>query len=211
MTHERAGEPGGRPAEISESRIFAQLLSGLVMAILAGLFMIYAVMTLLFRSFFKPLVILSALPLAVTGAFLALLLGKMSLSMPSLIGMLMLVGLEAKNSILLVEYAIERERAGVSQRQALIEACRERARPIIMTTLAMQAGMVPTLLGIEAGAEFRQPMAAAVIGGLLSSTLLSPVLVPVVYEAADDFERWMTPKLGRLIPPAMRRPEQSLP
>lgn len=206
--------PGVQPASFGENRIYGQLLSGLIMAIVSGLCMIYGVMTLLFRSFFKPAVILSALPLAVTGAFLALLVFKSSLSLPSLIGLLMLLGLAAKNSILLVEYAIERERAGATQRQALIEACRERARPIIMTTLAMQAGMLPTALGLGAGAEFRQPMAIAVIGGLLSSTMLSLVLVPVVYEFVDDFERWLAPKFSRFItprdPPLEAVPEDAL-
>ena len=206
--------PGVQQASFGENRIFGQLISGLIMAILAGLCLIYAVMTLLFQSFFKPAVILSALPLAIGGAFLALMVGQMSLSLPSLIGLLMLLGLAAKNSILLVEYAIERERAGATQREALIEACRERARPIIMTTLAMQAGMLPTALGLGAGAEFRQPMAVAVIGGLLTSTMLSLVLVPVVYEFADDFEHWLTPKLGRFItprdPPLRPAPEDAL-
>ncbi len=168
----------------------------------------------MFRSFFKPVVILSALPLAIGGAFFGLLVGGMSLSLPSAIGLLMLLGLAAKNSILLVEFAIERERAGATQRQALIDACRERARPIIMTTLAMQAGMLPTALGIGAGAEFRQPMAIAVIGGLLTSTLLSLVLVPVVYEFVDDVEQWITPKFGRFItprePPLQPAPEDAL-
>jgi HAE1 family hydrophobic/amphiphilic exporter-1 len=210
----RSLPPGVKPANFGENRIFSQLISGLVMAIATGLLLIYAVMTLLFQSFFKPAVILSALPLAIGGAFLALWVGKMSLSLPSLIGLLMLLGLAAKNSILLVEYAIERERAGATQREALIEACRERARPIIMTTLAMQAGMLPTALGIGAGAEFRQPMAIAVIGGLLTSTALSLVLVPVVYEFVDDFERWLTPKFSRFItprePPLQPAPEDSL-
>ena len=193
--------PGVKKASLGENRIMGQLFSGLIMAIVAGLCLIFAVMTLLFGSFFKPAVILSALPLAIGGAFVALLVGKMSLSLPSLIGLLMLLGLAAKNSILLVEYAIERERAGRSQRDALIEACRERARPIVMTTLAMQAGMLPTALGLGVGAEFRQPMAIAVIGGLMSSTLLSLVMVPVVYEFVDDFERWLTPKFSRFITP----------
>jgi HAE1 family hydrophobic/amphiphilic exporter-1 len=193
--------PGVKPASFGENRIFAQLISGLLMAIASGILLILAVMTLLFRSFFKPIVILSALPLAIGGAFLSLLVGKMSLSLPSLIGLLMLLGLAAKNSILLVEYAIEREREGASQREALIDAFRERARPIVMTTLAMQAGMLPTALGIGAGAEFRQPMAVAVIGGLLTSTLLSLVLVPVVYEFIDDIEQWLTPKFARFVTP----------
>jgi HAE1 family hydrophobic/amphiphilic exporter-1 len=113
----------------------------------------------------------------------------------------MLMGLAAKNSILLVEYAIEREREGMSQREAIVDACRERARPIIMTTLAMMAGMIPTALGIGAGSEFRQPMAIAVIGGLVTSTLLSLVVVPAVYEIVDDIERWVTPKMARWTTP----------
>jgi HAE1 family hydrophobic/amphiphilic exporter-1 len=125
----------------------------------------------------------------------------LSLSIPSLIGFLMLMGLAAKNSILLVEYAIERERGGASQRGALLEACAERARPIVMTTMAMAAGMLPTALSIGKGSEFRQPMAVAVIGGLMTSTVLSLLLVPVVYEWIDDFERWITPILGRLVTP----------
>ena len=135
------------------------------------------------------------------GAFLGLLAFQLSLSIPSMIGFLMLLGLAAKNSILLVEYAIEREREGMPQREALIDACRERARPIVMTTVAMAAGMLPTALALEKGAEFRQPMAVAVIGGLITSTILSLVLVPVVYEFVDDFERWLKPRLGRLITP----------
>jgi HAE1 family hydrophobic/amphiphilic exporter-1 len=115
----------------------------------------------------------------------------------------MLMGLAAKNSILLVEYAIEREREGRSQRDSLIEACRERARPIVMTTLAMMAGMLPTALSLGKGSEFRQPMAVAVIGGLITSTILSLVLVPVVYEFVDDFEHWLAPRLGRLVTPRL--------
>jgi HAE1 family hydrophobic/amphiphilic exporter-1 len=126
---------------------------------------------------------------------------NLSISLPSLIGILMLLGLAAKNSILLVDYAIELERSGASQRHALIEACRERARPIIMTTVAMAAGMLPTALGIGKGAEFRQPMAVAVIGGLITSTVLSLILVPVVYELIDDLENWLKPKLARFITP----------
>ena len=132
---------------------------------------------------------------------LALLVTDLSLSIPSLIGFLMLMGLAAKNSILLVEYAIERVREGASQREALIEACRERARPIVMTTVAMAAGMLPTALTLGKGSEFRQPMAVAVIGGLITSTVLSLVLVPVVYEFIDDIERWLVPRLGRLVTP----------
>ena len=177
------------------------MMTGLIGALLAGIFLIYGVMVLLFGSFFKPITILSALPLSLGGAFLALLVGGMGLFLPSLIGFLMLMGLAAKNSILLVEYAIEREREGMSQHDALIEACRERARPIVMTTVAMAAGMLPTAFALEKGAEFRQPMAVAVIGGLITSTLLSLVLVPVVYRFVDDFENWLRPRLAKLVTP----------
>lgn len=193
--------PGVRAAAIGTSEAMAELFGGFLIAIFAGVSMIYGVLVLLFRSFFKPIVILSALPLAVGGAFIGLLAFNLSLSIPSLIGFLMLLGLAAKNSILLVEYAIEREREGMSQHDALIEACRERARPIVMTTFAMAAGMLPTAFALEKGAEFRQPMAVAVIGGLITSTALSLVLVPVVYRFVDDFEQWLKPKLARMITP----------
>ncbi len=193
--------PGVRPAAIGNQQAMAELFGGFLIAIFAGVSMIYGVLVLLFRSFFKPAVILSALPLAVGGAFLGLLAFNLSLSIPSLIGFLMLLGLAAKNSILLVEYAIEREREGYSQKEAILEACRERARPIVMTTVAMAAGMLPTALALEKGAEFRQPMAVAVIGGLMTSTMLSLVLVPVVYEFVDDFEQWLKPRLAKLITP----------
>ncbi|MDX5330406.1 MAG: efflux RND transporter permease subunit [Caulobacteraceae bacterium] len=192
---------GVSPAQTGELEAMQELFASMGLALFAGISMIFGVLILLFRSFFKPVVILSALPLAVGGAFLGLLIFQLSLSIPSMIGFLMLMGLAAKNSILLVEYAIEREREGMPQREALIEACRERARPIVMTTVAMAAGMLPTALALQDGAEFRQPMGVAVIGGLLTSTALSLVLVPVVYEFVDDFEQWLKPKLARLITP----------
>jgi HAE1 family hydrophobic/amphiphilic exporter-1 len=192
---------GVAPATTGQNQQFVELFTQLGIAIFTGVSMIYAVLVLLFRSFFKPVTILSALPLAIGGAFLGLLFMHESVSIPSLIGLLMLLGLAAKNSILLVEYAIERERAGVPQREAIIEACRERARPIVMTTMAMAAGMLPTALSIGKGSEFRQPMAVAVIGGLITSTILSLVMVPVVYEIIDDFEHWLIPRLGRFITP----------
>ncbi|RAK59925.1 AcrB/AcrD/AcrF family protein [Phenylobacterium hankyongense] len=198
--------PGVGPADTGQLEAMKELFGSFGMAIFAGVSMIFGVLVLLFRSFFKPGVILSALPLAVGGAFLGLLIFHLSLSIPSLIGFLMLLGLAAKNSILLVEYAIEREREGMPQREALLEACRERARPIVMTTVAMAAGMLPTAFALEKGAEFRQPMAVAVIGGLITSTLLSLVLVPVVYEFVDDFEQWLKPRLAKLVTPREAAP-----
>jgi HAE1 family hydrophobic/amphiphilic exporter-1 len=182
-----------------------QLFAGFLVALGSGIGLVYGVMVLLFGSFFKPLTILTALPLSIAGAMIALLMWRSELSIPSMIGLFMLMGIAAKNSILLVEYAIERERAGASQRQALMEACRERARPIIMTTFAMMAGMLPTAFGFGEGSEFRQPMAVAVIGGLITSTALSLILVPVVYEFVDDFESWLKPALGKLITPRDHR------
>jgi HAE1 family hydrophobic/amphiphilic exporter-1 len=192
---------GVRPAAVGDQQALQEMMTGFVVAFATAIFLMFAVLVLLFRSFFKPVVILTALPLSFGGAFIGLLLFNLSLSIPSLIGFLMLMGLAAKNSILLVEYAIEREREGMSQHDALIEACRERARPIIMTTVAMAAGMLPTAFALEKGAEFRQPMAVAVIGGLITSTALSLVMVPVVYRFVDDFEQWLKPRLARVITP----------
>ena len=195
--------PGVGRASQGQEQASAELFGGFLAALLEGVALVYAVMTLLFRSFFKPIIILMALPMAIGGALLALLATDQALNIPSLIGFLMLMGVAAKNSILLVEYAIEREREGKSQRESLWEACRERARPIVMTTVAMAAGMLPTALTIGKGSEFRQPMAIAVIGGLITSTVLSLLLVPVVYEIVDDIERWLSPRLGRLVTPRL--------
>ncbi|HEY2659682.1 MAG TPA: efflux RND transporter permease subunit [Caulobacteraceae bacterium] len=193
--------PTVKPARVGDAEALTELIGGMVMALLSGIGLIYGVLVLLFRSFFKPVIILAALPLCLIGAVIGLLVGRMELDMPSMIGFLMLMGLAAKNSILLVEFAIEDERAGQPRTKALMNACRERARPIIMTTMAMAAGMLPTALGLGQGSEFRQPMAIAVIGGLISSTVLSLVLVPVVYEIIDDLERWLSPKFAKLVTP----------
>ena len=191
--------PGVREAKAGVAEIMGELFGGIGIAMASGISLIFAVLVLLFRSFFKPATILSALPLTMLGAFLALKLSGLPLTMPVLIGMLMLFGLAAKNSILLVEFAIEEERGGASRRDAIVNACRERARPIVMTTAAMAAGMLPTALGLGEGAEFRQPMAIAVIGGLISSTALSLILVPAVYEIIDGFEAWLIPRVSWLI------------
>ncbi len=192
---------GVREAQAGTAEIMGELFGGIGIAMFAGFGLIYSVLVLLFQSFFKPATILSALPLTMLGAFLALKLSGLPTTMPVLIGLLMLFGLAAKNSILLVEFAIEDERTGTPMRAAIINACRERARPIVMTTAAMAAGMLPTAIGLGDGAEFRQPMAIAVIGGLISSTVLSLVLVPAVYEIVDGFEDWLRPFAKRLITP----------
>jgi HAE1 family hydrophobic/amphiphilic exporter-1 len=123
----------------------------------------------------------------------------------------MLMGLCAKNSILLVEFAIEAERAGASMRDALIEACAQRTRPIVMTSVAMIAGMLPTAFAVSEGSESRQPMAVAVIGGMITSTALSLFLVPVIYEIIDRFELRLLPRLARLVHPKQPGDDDPLP
>lgn len=177
-----------------------ELFSGFILAIVSGVILLLFVIALLFNSFIQPITILTALPLSLGGAFGLMVVTGTSLSMPALIGILMLMGIAAKNSILLVEYAImARIDQGLERDTALIEAARKRARPIIMTTVAMCAGMLPLALGIGADAEFRAPMAIAVIGGLLSSTALSLIYVPAVFTVMDDFDRWARRTFGVFI------------
>lgn len=176
--------------ETGDAEIMMELMGGFGMAIIIGLLCVYCVLVLLFHDFFQPLTILSAIPLSVGGAFIALLLSRGMLSMPSMIGLVMLMGIVTKNSILLVEYAITGMRdRGLSMTEALVDACHKRARPIVMTTVAMVAGMLPIAFGLGADASFRQPMAIAVIGGLITSTALSLLVVPVVYTYVDRLER----------------------
>jgi len=176
--------------ETGDAEIMAELMGGFGMAIVIGLLCVFCVLVLLFHDFFQPLTILSAVPLSLGGAFVALLASKGMLSIPSMIGLVMLMGIVTKNSILLVEYAVVgiKER-GLSVRDALIDACHKRARPIVMTTVAMIAGMLPIALGLGADASFRQPMAIAVIGGLVTSTALSLLVVPVAFTYIDGLER----------------------
>ena len=175
---------------------------GFAVALITGILLNLAVLTLLFRNVFQPLTIMSALPLSFGGAFAALLAVHMSLSLPALIGIIMLMGIVTKNSILLVEYAImARRERGFGRFEALMDAGAKRARPIIMTTIAMVAGMLPIAIGLGNDAEFRQPMAVAVIGGLIASTLLSLVFVPVTFTLIDDIQQWLAPKFSRLLTP----------
>ncbi len=171
-----------RLIESGDAEVAAETIKGFGLAILAGLFCIFAVLILLFKDFFQPITILSAIPLSVGGAFVGLLVGQSELNVPSMIGLVMLMGIVTKNSILLVEYASQTIREQhVPLLEAITEACHKRARPIIMTTVAMIAGMLPIALGLGADASFRSPMAFAVIGGLLTSTMLSLLVVPVVF------------------------------
>jgi multidrug efflux pump subunit AcrB len=148
--------------------------------------MVYAVLVLLFGTFLQPITILFSLPLSIGGAIGALLLTGKQLTIPVSIGILMLMGIVTKNAIMLVEFAIESIRAGKRRDEAIIDAGMKRARPIVMTTIAMVAGMMPSALAVGAGGEFRSPMALAVIGGLLFSTVLSLVFVPAMFMVMDD-------------------------
>ena len=181
------------------TEFFAEMMQNFALAIGAGILMVLAVLVLLFARVFQPITILSALPLSLGGAALALLLSNQPFSIAVVIGFLMLMGIVAKNSILLVDFAIEEMRAGKSRLQAILEAGHKRARPIVMTTVAMVAGMLPVALGWGGDADFRSPMATAVIGGLITSTLLTLVIVPAVFTVIDDVERWLAPKAGRLL------------
>lgn len=163
-----------------------------------GILMVIVVLILLFKDLLQPLTILVALPLSIGGAVAGLLAYGAALDMSSVIGILMLMGIVTKNSILLVDFVIEKRGQGMPRHQALIQSGSERVRPIIMTTIAMVAGMLPAVFASGSGAAFRAPMAIAVIGGLITSTLLSLVFVPVVYGVMDDFRNWLAPKLAKL-------------
>ncbi|HEV2080213.1 MAG TPA: efflux RND transporter permease subunit [Allosphingosinicella sp.] len=160
------------------------LFRSMVAAMAGAALAVYATLALLFRSFVLPLIIVSALPLALGGAVIGLLASGSALNLPALIGFLLLLGLAAKNSILLLEHAARRLREGMPVRDSIVEACERRSRAVIMTSVAMAAGMLPAALTLGAGDEFRQPMAFAVIGGLISSTALSLLFVPAVLQAA---------------------------
>jgi len=176
----------------------ADLFSGFIIAMSVGVVCILGVLILLFGRLLQPFTILMALPLSIGGAFVGLVITNSSLSMPSMIGFIMLMGIATKNSILLVDYALIAQRRGLARFEAIVDACRKRARPIIMTTIAMGAGMLPLVFGWgDADPTFRRPMAAAVLGGLVTSTLLSLVVIPVVYTLMDDlsgwFAKWLAP------------------
>jgi len=166
-----------------------------------GLLLVLMVLILLFKDIIQPFTILFSLPLAIGGVAAALIITQSALSMPVLIGILMLMGIVTKNAILLVDFAIEMIRGGMEHRTALVEAGRKRARPIVMTSIAMSAGMLPSALGIGEGGAFRAPMAIAVIGGIIVSTVLSLVVVPSFFLIMDDLSRLLGRIFSRVIGP----------
>jgi len=194
--------PGVRVVEVGDAEVMGELFASFGLAMLTGVLCIYIVLVLLFKHLLHPVTILAALPLSLGGAFVGLLMAQKSFSMPSLIGLIMLMGIATKNSILLVEYAILARQAGMGRFEALVDACHKRSRPILMTTIAMGAGMMPLALGWGADPSFRSPMAITVIGGLITSTLLSLLVVPAVFTYVDDFEHW----LGRMLRKLRREP-----
>ena len=172
---------------VGDAEAMGELFQSFGLAMLTGVLCIYIVLVLLLRDFVQPATILAALILSVPGAFLALFVTQTAVSMPSMIGLIMLMGIATKNSILLIDYVIlARREHGLDRWSALLDACRKRARPIVMTTVAMGAGMLPIAIGLGTDPSFRAPMAIVVIGGLITSTFLSLLVVPVVFTYVDD-------------------------
>ncbi len=200
---------GVTKADLGDAEVMAELFESFGLAMLTGVLCIYIVLVLLFHSFVHPITILAALPLSIGGAFVGLLLTGTSLSMPSLIGLIMLMGIATKNSILLVDYVlIARRDLGLSRWDALLDACHKRARPIVMTTIAMGAGMLPIALGLGVDPSFRAPMSIAVIGGLITSTFLSLLVIPVVFTYVDDAIERIGPLFRRRETPGRGTPAQ---
>jgi multidrug efflux pump subunit AcrB len=190
---------GVEMAPIGDAEMMMELFASFGLAMFTGVLCIYIVLVLLFKDFMQPATILCALVLSIPGAFLALFLTHTAISMPSMIGLIMLMGIATKNSILLVEYAIvSRRERGMNRAEALLDACRKRVRPIVMTTMAMGAGMLPVALDVGSGdGSFRSPMAIVVIGGLITSTFLSLLVIPVVFTYVDDVIVWFSSKVGK--------------
>ena len=191
--------PGVEIRQTGDAEVMGEVFEGFALAMGAGLMMVLGVLILLFGSFLQPLTILFSLPLSIGGAILGLLIFNRPISMPVVIGILMLMGVVTKNAIMLVDFAVEEMARGVDRITAITEAGRKRARPIVMTTIAMAAGMVPSAMALGIGGEFRSPMAIAVISGLLVSTLLSLLFVPAIFVLMDDLSRLFARLLGRFI------------
>jgi len=188
---------------VGDAEAMGELFEGFSIAMLTGILCIYIVLVLLFKDFVQPVTILAALVLSIPGAILALFITRTALSMPAMIGLIMLMGVATKNSILLVEYAImARRHHGMNRMEALLDACRKRARPIVMTTVAMGAGMFPIAIGMGNDPSFRAPMAIVIIGGLITSTFLSLLVIPVIFTLVDDLREFIMRKVLRIKAPA---------
>ena len=190
--------PDGTSVQTSgDAEIMADIFSGFAIAMIAGIMLVYVTLALLFSSFVTPITILLTLPLAIGGAIFALYIFGLAMSLPVVIGFLMLMGIVTKNAIMLVSFAKDAQAAGMSRMDAMVEAGHKRARPILMTTIAMTAGMLPSAFASSLGGEFRSPMAIAVISGILLSTALSLVFVPVLYSLVDGGKEWFVKLVWR--------------
>jgi hydrophobe/amphiphile efflux-1 (HAE1) family protein len=187
--------PGVTQGAVGETQVMIELFEQFLFALATAVLFIYAVLVLLFGSFLQPLTIMMALPLSIGGALVALLLAGQELGMMALIGIVMLMGLVTKNSILLVEYAVMRMGQGLPRFEALLAAGRDRVRPIMMTTVAMIAGMLPIALALGVGTAWLSPMAVAVIGGLITSTVFTLVVIPATFTVVDDVQGWVRRKV----------------
>ncbi len=183
--------------DVGQSKAQGELVSNIIIAVFAGFFLLFAVLVLLYRRFLPPFVNLGSLFLAPLGACIALRIAGMAVSLPVYIGLLMLLGIVAKNSILLVDFALEEMGKGVRRLDAIIDAGHKRAQPIVMTTVAMVAGMLPTAINLGGGDSFRAPMGVTVMGGLILSTALTLLIVPSSFSLAVGFERAIGTRLGR--------------
>ena len=196
-----------RVAEAGDAEIQAELNQSFGNAMIFGLMLVVTVLILLFKSVIQPFTILFSLPLAIGGVAAALIITGNAVSMPVLIGILMLMGIVTKNAILLIDFAIEMMRQGMGRIEAVMEAGHKRARPIVMTSIAMSAGMLPSAMGAGEGGSFRAPMAIAVIGGIIVSTVLSLVIVPSFFLIMDDLSRLLARTFSRFIGPKEAEPE----
>ncbi len=203
--------PGVTLKHAGDAEIMTEVFESFGLAMSAGILMVYGVLILLFSSFLQPITILVSLPFSLGGVIFALLLTDRPMSMPVVIGILMLMGIVTKNSIMLVDFAIEEMAKGVERFNAIVDAGRKRARPIIMTTVAMIGGMVPSAMAMGMGGEFRSPMAIAVIGGLLLSTLLSLIFVPAVFVLMDDLGHTLWRYFSRFVCSADEDPAKAQP
>jgi multidrug efflux pump subunit AcrB len=174
-----------------------QLIGNFIIAVFSGVALVFAVLVLLYKRFISPLVNMSSLTLAPLGGLIALLILGQPISISVYIGLLMLLGIVAKNSILLVDFAIEEMSRGVPKYDAIMEAGHKRAQPIVMTTVAMVAGMIPTALSLSGDGAWRSPMGVTVIGGLILSTLLTLAIVPAGFSLADGAEKKIGPWLRK--------------
>jgi multidrug efflux pump subunit AcrB len=182
---------------LGQSKFQAEMINNFILAVIAGTFLVFAVLVLLYRRALPPFVNMGSLLLAPLGGLIALWATGNPVSMPVFIGILMLLGIVAKNSILLIDFALEEMGKGVDVWTAVVDAGHKRAQPIVMTTVAMVAGMIPTALSLGGDGSWRAPMGIVVIGGLVLSTILTLLIVPAAFSLAVGIERYIGPRLGR--------------